>query len=1253
VTFEQLFLEFFRRQISLKLDGDLLRFTAPQGMMTADLLEQLKIHKQTFIDFYRSLAPTVSASFPLSHNQQSLWFIQQILPDSSGYNIGFAVKIVSTMDVGALNRAVDALAMRHAVLRTTFSLLTKAGTMPCQHIHESLPPGFSHVQCFGATNAEIQTLVQNEYKKPFDLVKGPMLRAMLVTQAPAEHVLLLVMHHISCDGWASAAFIADLGTLYQIECGIKTEPLRMVEKEYSAFVAEQMAMVESESGQQHLEYWMQKLDKAPFRLELRTDKVRPAFERYEGETLPFPIMSADYAGVKARAQAMSVSPVTFLLAVFQSQLMKESGQFEVVTGIATAGESRKRWDLAVGNYMNPIAIRSIADESMLFSHFCRAVHQTVLEGLNHQDYPFSLLVSKIEPPRDPGRHPIFQSFFNVLPHQMLGPALEFLYPYDDTVVKQWGGMAVKPLGLEQQAGNFDLSMELADTGTMYYGVLKYRTDLFERKHIDQICNSFLANVCAFSDNPALPLGVVAEKRSDVMAEKEETKTAIVSATFTAEPLYDTLNYWFVLLRWRVKIEFTPFNQVFQQLLDSASAFNNNSDGFNICLVRFDDWMGERGATAGYETAFACLQKNVQDFIAAVTRAGQGNAAQLIVVICKPAPALYADARCHSELESLRDTIVRSLSSMQQCLTIGWDTLEKLYPVENYYEQLGEKLGHIPFTDEWFASVGTMIVRTMGRKLQRPFKVIVVDCDNTLWNGVLGEDGIAGIMIDEHRQELQSMLVRCVDAGMLLCLCSKNAEADVFEVIAKHPAMLIRLNHLAGYRINWEPKSRNILSLAQSLKLGLDDFIFIDDSPIECGEVATNLPVVLTIRIPPDSAGAVRLLRHIWPIDGAPATTEDRGRTEMYRAESMRNDFHGAVQDYAQFIAGLDLKITLQPASDKDIARISQLTIRTNQFNVSTIRRDEAAIRQLISNPDVVCFVVSVKDRFGDYGLVGMCIAGVELSRLVVDSFMLSCRAMGRGVEHQMFSHLGQVACEKGLAQISIRCIPTPKNSPAQAFLTEVGKNFQIPDERELHFEIPAAEASSVTFHPEKAAVVPDTKSSRVEQSDSINASYTRVGQQAVIRIAESMNESGQIHKAVRLFKASHSKDFSSANISHTIDAGITTTQATLQTIWQEVLSINSVGIQANFFDVGGTSLQMPAVAIQIKRRLGIIVGLVDLFQHATIAQLAAFLDSQNKNPASTAADVSVGAERQRSSLNTQRERIAAARSRLNSPQETA
>lgn len=251
----------------------------------------------------------------------------------------------------------------------------------------------------------------------------------------------------------------------------------------------------------------------------------------------------------------------------------------------------------------------------------------------------------------------------------------------------------------------------------------------------------------------------------------------------------------------------------------------------------------------------------------------------------------------------------------------------IYPIASPSDQLSDALARVPYTPLFFTALGTMIVRRLYSLQNLPRKVIVLDCDRTLWVENCSEDGAEGVGIDEPHRVFQEFLLAQQRAGMLLCLCSRNNESDVLEVFRRHAGMALKLEHLAAWRINWLPKSRNLQSLANQLGLGLDSFIFIDDDPFECAEFEAACPRVISLPLPDESREIPGFLAHVWAFDHIkPPSLEDQKRTRFYRSDQERQLFRQQTASLMDFLAGLRLQVCFELLAPHHYARVSQLTL---------------------------------------------------------------------------------------------------------------------------------------------------------------------------------------------------------------------------------------------------------------------------------------------------------------------------------------
>ena len=676
----------------------------------------------------------------------------------------------------------------------------------------------------------------------------------------------------------------------------------------------------------------------------------------------------------------------------------------------------------------------------------------------------------------------------------------------------------------------------------------------------------------------------------------------ISSTFTADPLLDPLRYWIKELEFSVEVELAPYSQVFQQLLDPASLLAQNQRGLNVILIRLEDW--ERGSQASAAADSTVpgdqLGRTAAELVAALKAASARGSAPCLVCFCPPSTGAAADGQRAGRLAETESRLAAELAGLAGVYLLGAAELAAWYPVPDYYDASADELGHVPYTPVFFTALATAVARKF-HALKRPaYKVLVLDCDQTLWSGVCGEDGPQGIRLDPPRQALQTFAREQQAAGMLLCLCSKNNEEDVREVFAQRLDMPLRQEHFAAWRLNWQPKSENLKSLARELQLGLDSFIFVDDNPVECAEVEANCPEVLTLQLPENPELIPQFFKHCWVFDRLKLTAEDRQRGEMYQQNRQREQLLAQSTSLADFIAGLRIKIQIEPLRPEQITRLAQLTQRTNQFNFTTRRRAEADLQKLPASTEVL--VVHVSDRFGDYGLVGALIFEAKKAALEVDTFLLSCRVLGRGVEHRMLARLGELARERRLNWLDVPFIKSARNKPAVDFLESVGGGFKQPWKQDWLFRFPAAFAAEIAFSPPAVAGGP---ASAAHPAARQGQEQTAAGQTHKFvhcrRIALEANDAAEIHRRAE------AKTGVRTGTGEGYVAPQTDMERKLCELWQGLLHVERVGIQDNFFELGGHSLLAVRLFAQIEKIAGRKFPLVTLFQAPTVEQLARVL----------------------------------------------
>jgi FkbH-like protein len=634
----------------------------------------------------------------------------------------------------------------------------------------------------------------------------------------------------------------------------------------------------------------------------------------------------------------------------------------------------------------------------------------------------------------------------------------------------------------------------------------------------------------------------------------DDRSIAIAATFTAQAIQPGLAFWAGELGLDYEIRFAGYNQVFQELLDPAGLLTRNRGGFNVVLVRLEDWR-----TAGVESE----ARRLADALHSAAR----FSAPLIVALCPPA---------HPAAEAILRAGIADLPSVH--LLAPCEVLS-LYPVPQVEDPHANELGHLPYTPEFFAALATAVARKIHAVANPGYKVVALDCDDTLWAGICGEDGPQGVALDPPRRALQEFMAARRREGMLLALCSKNNEEDVVETFAAHPEMPLRLAYFAARRVNWESKGANLAALADELELGLDSVILVDDNPKECTEAEAGAPEVLALPLPAEPEDIPEFLKHVWAFDRARITQEDRERARMYQQNAERARAERSAGNLEEFLAGLKLEVAITPMQPSQVARVAQLTRRTNQMNATLARRTEAEVQAL----DAETLVVEVKDRFGSYGLTGVVIFRCTAEALAVDTFLLSCRALGRGVEHRMVARLGRIAQERGLRRVEIPFVAGQRNRPAELFLQSIGAIGGMTAEAAAN--VGQAGSLRAEWHsapgrannPPRAASLPH----RVD--------YLKIATE--LRTPAAVLD--RIHAASRKPARAVS------------EPPRTELEQGLAKLWAGLLNLPAVGIRDNFFELGGHSLLAVQLLSRVRQMYGIDLSLEVVYSgEFTVAELA-------------------------------------------------
>ena len=481
------FLEDLSQQnIELWLEGDRLRYRGPVPALTPTVLNKIKQHKAEILQLLQKEFHT-SKYYPLTYGQQGLWFLYKLTPKSAAYNIAFTARIRSDVNVQALQRALQALIIRHPTLRTTYG---QRGAEPFQQVHEYQEICFEKTDASTWNEDELTRRVIEAYRQPFNLEQGPVMRVNLFTRSAQDHVFLLAIHHIAVDGFSFGILLDELRLLYDSEQIGGTVSLPPIRWQYQDFVQWQREFLSSPVGDNLWNYWQKQLAGELPVLNLPTDRPRPAIQNYQGASHTFELSKELTKSLREMAKAEGATLYMTLLTAFVVLLYRYTGQEDIIVGSPTEGRSQPEFDTVVGFFVNMLALRVNIVDNPTFSALLSQVRSTVLGALAHQDYPSSLLIERLQLNRDPSLPGLFRVSFNLLKLQMMAEDYELSLLPSSKARENWAGLLLEPFVIPQQEGQNDIVLDVIESTESLFGIFRYNTDLFDATTISRMASNF-------------------------------------------------------------------------------------------------------------------------------------------------------------------------------------------------------------------------------------------------------------------------------------------------------------------------------------------------------------------------------------------------------------------------------------------------------------------------------------------------------------------------------------------------------------------------------------------------------------------------------------------------------------------------------------------------------------------------------------------------------------------------------------------
>ncbi len=1117
-------------------------------------------------------------------------------------------------DLDAFRSTWQRLISRHEILRSAF--LHKNTPEPVMVVlkERALDLTFHDLSQWPTERqeAELEACAEREGARVFDLSSDSLMRFAVFQLGQDSHEVIWTYHHIILDGWSLGVIQQEFWDIYR---GIASrKPIQLKNPvPFSRYVKWLRAKPEADAEAFWKERFASRIPQPAFRKWNQASGVG----EFVRECFEYRLSPEVSSGAGAFSQAHRVSLNSVLHAAWALAVRLVTGEDDVVFGETVSGRPPEIGgiDRMVGLLINAIPVRVTQQAAETMSELVVRVQGQAADAEPFHYASLPQIQSAVG-----AKGALFDHILVFENYPELDDAAE-----DEEARTQ---LRVDRFQHEDHT-NYDLTVQFMPTERLGVRFI-YNGSAYEKSLVRRLAEAFEKAVESFSPSDDLRVSEWLRHHGAMPVASEQRLRVVLSATFTVDPLQPGLEWIGEQFGLPISLEVAPYHQVCQELLDERSQSATNP-GVNIVLVRWEDYLLDLDDPVR-DPAERALRTAFSDLRAAIgSRKGAGQFWFGLLPISDGAPefvrALQKD--WHEFLLSQPGIEVVDLTGLQTEYSVG--------PV---FDDQALRVGRIPFSETWFAAASAALGRRLIAWQRTDFKVIAVDCDNTLWGGVCGEVGPTGVTIGPNHRVLQQRLVEKAAEGFLIVLASKNQASDVWAVFEQHPEMVLQRTHLVGSRINWKPKSDNLRELAAELNVGLDSVVFLDDSQVECMEVAEHAPEVLVVRVPDDSIEASEYFSHIWAWDRFRVTEEDRRRGDMMRAEQAREQerlsmLEGGAEspgrvELGEFIRSLEVRVDLRPIASHQWARAAQLTQRTNQFNLTVRRLTETDVRDQAQSEDGFVFVVRVRDRFGDYGLAGLVAGRSDAAGLVLDQFLLSCRVLGRGVEDAVLVALNRDLGNEGEVRIGFR--PTERNQPAREFLERTGWRSREaePESEVVDYVIESVgirriePSVEVTVHsqPEEPkpeatsplqSVLRDTTPDRSGESEAFQ-DWSEWEGFSFVRSPRNQAYGEMLrlaHASSLLAAMSRSNDSNGEEPLVTrppFVAADTDTEKELVRIWSEILGCDPVGVDDDFFELGGHSLKATRLVSRIHKAFKKEVDLGSVFEKRTIRRLALEID---------------------------------------------
>ncbi|MFG2361747.1 SDR family NAD(P)-dependent oxidoreductase [Streptomyces mirabilis] len=926
------------------------------------------------------------------------------MPDAA-HAVGLALRLTTPTTREALTDILTRLAGRHAALRT--AIVTGAAGEHARLLRvarELARPVLRWTDVPGDDELDAADRLRRLLEPPFDLANPPLWRFELLDAGARGQVLTFGAHHA----------VSDLQSLLLVAGELDAELAgtslgdAVTNRDIDLLIEAQQT---DDTPGEGVTAWREAFQGSD-RLDLTLARPRPATRSYRAGSVSVTIPDGLMERVSTAASGLAITPAAFCLGTLTVLLarMRQKERFVLAVPVDTRIHA-DAYD-AVGFFGVPVPFPAEA-----------GADERIEQVLRRTDGRLDRVLAK---------GAMFSDVLSTLARQGLhranAPLVEVYFNYVRSSAGRLAHLEVLPAG----TGYSDLDLMITMTPDAGRIRLDHNLDILDAATSAELGEEFLRLLAEAADDPTAAVrstpGTAVELPEDT--HRSPRRSLALAATFALGnlPLLCEAAVEEGARDGGLTVAEAPYHQVLAALRDPSGVFADPTAAVGVALLRAADL--ERFGPVDD----ALLAELRTAFPAALRALSERTRKPLIVGFLPSAHAQDRFARWERE-------IAEELAEVPGIAVLRPDDWTRCHAVEEPFDERTERIAHLPFTPPFQAAVALCLADVV-RAVRRPApKVIAVDGDETLWGGVAGEIGPEAVDLTGPRALLARRLLQWRAAGALLALVSNNDEATVRAVLDR-PDSLLKAEHFSVLSATWGPKSGRLAEAARTLGLGPDSFLFLDDNPVEIAGVRSALPEVLSVTCPP-SAELGAFLGRLWPLVPAAATAEDALRARFYEQERDR-DAVRAQAGFEEFLAQLELDVDIRALSGADVERAEQLVRRTNQFTLRARSADGGDLGRWRERGEV--WTAAARDRFGDYGQIGLLALRADGDQLDVLAWLMSCRALGRGVEERLLRWLADRADELGCVKVRLTAERTQRNVPARRLLAALGGGDQD-DER--------------------------------------------------------------------------------------------------------------------------------------------------------------------------------------------------------------